>query len=66
MDAFPDHSLFLEILQRRYHEDEKRIQHIKILDKHTLRNEVDHSVVSVQVLEDQLLLSVARIEVIRN
>ena len=25
MDAFPDHSLFLEILQRRYHEDEKRI-----------------------------------------
>ena len=25
MDAFPDHSLFLEILQRRYQEDEKRI-----------------------------------------
>ena len=66
MDAFPDHSLFLEILQRRYHEDEKRIQHIKALDEQTLRNEVDHSVVSVQLLEYQLHLSAARIEVIRN
>ena len=47
MDAFPDHSLFLEILQRRYHEDEKMIQHIKALDEQTLRNEVDHSIVSV-------------------
>ena len=25
MDTFPDHSLFLEILQRRYHEDKQRI-----------------------------------------
>ena len=33
MDAFPEHSLLLEILQRRYHEDEKRIQHIKALDE---------------------------------
>ena len=47
MDTFPDHSLFLEILQRRYHEDEKRIHHIKALDEQTLRNEVDHSAVSV-------------------
>ena len=52
MDTFPDHSLFLEILQRRYHEDEQRIQHIKALDEQTLRNEVDHSMVSVQLLED--------------
>ena len=66
MDTFPDHSLFLEILQRRYHEDEQRIHHIKALDKQTLRNEVDHSAVSVQLLEDQLRLSAARIEVIRN
>ena len=56
----------MEILQRRYHEDEKRIQHIKALDEQTLRNEVDHSVVSVQLLEDQLHLSIAIIEVIRN
>ena len=60
MDAFPDHNLFLEILQRRYHEDEKRIQHIKALDEQTLRNEVDHSMVSVQLLEDQLCLSTSQ------
>ena len=65
MDTFPDHSLFLEILQRRYHEYEQRIHHIKALDEQTLRNEVDHSAVSVQLLEDQLRLSVTRIEVIR-
>ena len=52
MDAFPDHSLFVEILQRRYQEDERRIQHIKALAEQTLRNEVDHSAVSVQLLED--------------
>ena len=66
MDTFLDHSLFLEMLQRRYQEDEKRIQHIKALDEQTLRNEVAHSTVSVQLLEDQLRLSAARIEVIRN
>ena len=66
MDAFPDHGLFLETLQRRYREDEKRIQHIKALDEQTLRNEVDHSAISVQLLEDQLRLSAAMIEVIRN
>ena len=66
MDTFPDHSLFLEILQRIYQGDEQRIQHIKSLDKQTLRNEVDHSAVSVQLLEDQLHLSTTRIEVIRN
>ena len=66
MDTFPDHGLFLEMLQRRYQEDEKRIQHIKALDEQTFRNEVAHSAVSVQLLEDQLCLSAARIEVIRN
>ena len=66
MDTFPDHSLFLEMLQRRYQEDEKRIQHIKAIDEQTLRNEVAHSAVSVQLLEDQLRLSASIIEVIRN
>ena len=33
MDTFPDHNLFLEMLQRRYQEDEQRIQHIKALDE---------------------------------
>ena len=47
MDTFPYHSLFLEILQRRYQKDEQSIQHIKALDEQTLRNEVAHSAVSV-------------------
>ena len=66
MDIFPDHSLFLEILQIRCQEDEKRIHHIKAIDEKTLRNEVAHSVVSDQLLEYQLRLSASRIEVIRN
>ena len=66
MDTFPKHSLFLEMLQRKYQEDEQRVQHIKALDEQTLRKEVAHSVVSVQLLEDQLRLSSAKIEVIRN
>ena len=66
MDTFPDHSLFLEMLQRKYQEDEQRVRHIKALDEQTLRKEVAHSAVSVQLLEDQLRLSSARIEVIRN
>ena len=45
---------------------ERKIQHIKALDDQTLRNEVDHSAVSVQLLEDQLRLTVARIEAIKN
>ena len=56
----------MEILQKRYQEDERRIQHIKALDEQTLRNEVDHSAVSVQLSEDQLRLSAARIEAIKN
>ena len=43
MDTFLNHSLFLEMLQRKYQEDEQRVQHIKALDEHTLRKEVAHS-----------------------
>ena len=56
----------MEILQKRYQEDERRIQHLKALDERTLRNAVDHSTVSVQLLENQLHLSVPRIEAIKN
>ena len=49
-----------------YQEEEKKIQHIKALDDQTLRDAVDHSAVSVQLLEDQLRLSAARIEAIKN
>ena len=66
MDTFPDHDLFIEMLQNRYQEDEQRIQQIKALDKQILRDEVAYSMVCVQLLEDQLRLSSARIEVIKN
>ena len=64
--TFPYHDLFIEMLQNRYQEDEQRIQQVKVLDEQILKDEVAHSAVSVQLLEDQLRLSSARIEVIKN
>ena len=52
LDVFPDHNAFVEILQKRYQEEEAKIQHIKALDHEVLRSEVDHSAISVQLLED--------------
>ena len=66
IDAFPEHDLFIEILQNIYREDEQRIQQVKVLDEQILKDEVSHSMVSVQLLEDQLHLSSAKIEVIKN
>ena len=66
LDAFSDHNSFMELLQKRYQEEEAKVQHIKALDDQVLRSEVDHSVISVQLLEDQLRLSAARIEAIKN
>ena len=54
------------MLQSRYQKDEQRIQQVKILDEQILKDEVAHSAVSVQLLEDQLRLSSAKIEVIKN
>ena len=42
------------------------MQHIKAIDDQLLRSEVGHSAVSVQLLEDQLRLSAARVEAIKN
>ena len=66
LDAFLEHDLFIEMLQRRYQEDEQRIQQVKFLDEQILKDDVAHSAVSVQLLEDQLRLSSTRIEVIKN
>ena len=52
MDTFPYHNLFLDMFQSRYQEDKKIIQQIKALDEQILRDEVAHSGVSVQLLED--------------
>ena len=53
-------------MQKRYQEEEAKIHHIKALDEKILRNKVDHLAVSVQLLDDQLQLSAARIEAIKN
>ena len=54
------------MLQKRYQEEEAKVQHIKALDDQNLRSEVDHLAISVQFLEDHLRLSIARIEAIKN
>ena len=66
LDDFPDHNSFVEILQKRHQDEEARMQHIKAIDDQILRSEVGHSAVSVQVLGDQLRLSAARVEAIKN
>ena len=66
LDEFPDHETFIEILQSRYLDVEARTQQIKAIDDLVLKNEVGHPAVSVQFLEDQLHLSPARIEAIKN
>ena len=66
MDDFPDHNSFVEMLQKRHQDEEARMQHIKAIFYQILRSKVGHSAVSVQLLEDQLRLSAARVEVIKN
>ena len=43
-----------------------KVHHIKALDDQILRSEVDHSAITVQLLEDQLRLSKTKIEAIKN
>ena len=66
LDDFPNHNSFIDMLQKRHQEEEARVQHIKAIDDQMLRSEVGHSAVSVQLLEDQLRLSAARVEAIKN
>ena len=54
------------MLQKRYQEEEAKLHHIKALDDQTFISGVDHSAISVQLLEDQLWLSATRIEAIQN
>ena len=56
----------MEILQKRYQDVEARTQNIRAIDDLVLKNEVGHAAVSMQFLEDQLRLSPARIEAIKN
>ena len=56
----------MEQLQNRYQEDEQEIQQVKYLDEQILKNAVAHAVVSIHLLEYQLRMSPARIEVVKN
>ena len=56
----------MEMLQKRHQDEEERMQRSKAIDDQILRSEVGHSAVSVQLLEDQLQLSAARVEAIKN
>ena len=53
-------------MQKRHQDAEARTQQIQSIDAIVLKNEVGHAAVRIQVLEDQLRLSLARIEAIRN
>ena len=66
LEAFLDHDAFMELLQKRFQEEEAKVQDIKALDDLILRSEVDHPAVNVQLLEDQLRLSTSRVEAIKN
>ena len=56
----------MEVLQKRHQDVEARTQQIQSIDAIVLKNEVGHAAVSIQILEDQLRLSPARIKAIRN
>ena len=66
LDSIPEHKLFIKHLQNRNQEDEQEIQQVKDLDEQILKNAVAHVAVSIHLLEDQLCLSPARIEGVKN
>ena len=66
MESIPEHKLFIEHLQNRYQEDKQEIQQVKDLDEQILKNTVAYAAISIHLLEDQLCLSPARIEGVKN
>ena len=54
----------MDILQKGHQDAEPRTQQIQSIDAMVLKNEVGHAAISIQILEDQLRLSPARIEAI--
>ena len=67
LDVIPEHESFLEhIYNRPYQEDEQEIQQVKDLDEWILKNAAAHAAISIHLLEDQLCLSPARIEGVKN
>ena len=56
----------MEVLQKRYQDAKAKTQQIGAIDDLVLKNEVGHAAVSMQFLKDQLQLSPARFEAIKN
>ena len=54
LEVFPDHDAFVELLQKRFQEEEAKVQDIKAMDDMILRRQVDHPAISVLLLEDQI------------
>ena len=54
------------MLQKGQQDEEVRVQRIKAIDDQILKNEIGHTGVSVQLLEEQVWLNTARVEAIRN
>ena len=66
LEAFPDHDAFVELLQKRFQEEEAKVQDIKSMDDLMLRSQLDHPSISVLLLEYQLRLSTPRVEAIKK
>ena len=64
--CFPEPQLICGDVAEEVSRGRSKLHHIKALDDQILRSEVDHSAFSVQSFEDQLRLSAARIEAIKN
>ena len=56
----------MELLQKRFQEEEAKVQDIKAIDDLILRSQVDHPAIGIHLLEDQLRLSTSRVEAIKK
>ena len=54
------------MLQKRKQDEESKVQCIRAIDEQILRNEIGHTAISVQLLEEQVRLNTARVEAIRK
>ena len=61
LEAFPDHNAFVELLQKRFQEEEAKVEDIRAMDDLILRSQIDHPAISILLLEDQLCLSMSRV-----
>ena len=66
LEALLEHEIFTKMIRSRYQEDEQNIQQAKDLDEKILKYVVAHVAFNIHLLEDQLRLSPAKIEVVKN